>query len=795
MLKLGKTRNNPSSSLKATVKDQSGASTWRIGEALKKQGYITPKQLDRAKNHIKKNSGRLSSALIQLGYIDGDTIFSFLTRQFSFYPVDLNVEVPSPKALQVMPYELAKKYLAIPVQLKNDTLKVAISEPTDSRMVEELQKDVKYNLSIRVAKEEDILNAFRKHYKIDEDEYNALTGADIKEEESSSDFSIDDFGSLVSEAADSLELEVISDEAEDQPLYSHSDAPIIKLVNGILLKAVKEGVSDIHIEPYESSVQVRYRIDGALFMSMNLPSEIKKALVSRVKILASLDITEKRKPQDGRIRLKLGGNKSVDFRISTLPTLFGERVVFRILDKNSLNVDLTKLGFEQDTYQRLSRSIHRPQGLILVTGPTGSGKTVTLYSILNSLYCHETNIMTAEDPVEFNFKGISQVNVNNGVGMTFAAALKAFLRQDPDIIMVGEIRDMETAEIAIKAAMTGHLVFSTMHTNDCVSAVNRLVDIGVPAYMVASSLTMVLAQRLGRKLCTNCKTPQADNSADKLMPMGFQEDEISSLELYGPNGCEKCNGSGYKGRVGIFELMENTKELAKAINSGVDEDQLRKIAVKDGMKTLRMDALQKARDGITSVEEVLKRTVITEESLPAYLLNPDLEEYKDGEFIIREGNTDKDFFRLEKGALIVIKNGKKIYELTQPGEIFGEMSAICSTTRTASVISNGPVVVKRFPGEKIFEIMESKPDIAKYLIKTITSRLTHANDLIVDLVTRKEKTVPKDPYFIQAWANYSGAQQGQGIPVATPVEKAVKVKEEKHIVQVFDDPELNKLPS
>jgi type IV pilus assembly protein PilB len=377
--------------------------------------------------------------------------------------------------------------------------------------------------------------------------------------------------------------------------------------------------------------------------------------------------------------------------------------------------------------------VAKPQGLLLVTGPTGSGKTVTLYSVLNSLNNDAIKILTAEDPVEFNFKGINQVNVHQEVGMTFAAALKAFLRQDPDIIMVGEIRDIETAEIAIKAAMTGHLVLSTLHTNDCPATIGRLVDIGIPPFMLASSVTMIQSQRLGRRLCSECKTPIVLPSADELVAMGFNDEEIPGLKLYGPKGCSVCRGNGHKGRVGIFELMEVTEEVAKAISAEVPEDQLRKVAIQEGMTPLRDAAIEKARQGVLSLEEVLKKTVITKESLPAYLVNPDVENYEDGDYIIRQGNNDIDFFQLIQGAVMVIKDGKKIAEITQPDEYLGEMAAISGEERSASIVSKGRSTVKRFPGDKIYEIIEKHPDVAKHLFKTIAERLGQANDIIVKL--------------------------------------------------------------
>ncbi len=738
--------NNPrKSSMKKTVKDQSGAGKIKIGEMLSKAGYITPGQLENAKKILQKNGGRLGAILRQLDYIDENTVFTFLSRQHNYPAVVIKNEPPSKEALKLLNYEQAKDYMVFPLRMAGNTLQITMAEPSDVTAVEELQDLLNKELAVCVSTENDIIEAYQKYYGIDEEEVSSFFGKKEEVEEEMSVTQIDDFGSIVAEAADDFEIESgEDDDIGDQ--FAASDAPIIKLVNGILIKAVQEGVSDIHVEPYEKNMQVRYRKDGSLFKSMNLPLTIKNALVARMKILAGLDITERRVPQDGRIKMRMGRNRSVDFRVSSLPTLFGESVVLRILDKNSLNVDLTKLGFEVSTFEMLKRCLTRPQGLLLVTGPTGSGKTVTLYSALNSMNSEDIKILTAEDPVEFNFKGINQVNVNTEVGMTFAAALKAFLRQDPDIIMVGEIRDMDTAEIAIKAAMTGHLVFSTLHTNDSAATIGRLVDIGIPAYMLASSVTMVLSQRLGRRLCQSCKKA-VKYDPQELLSMGFRESELDSLVTYDPGGCPKCNGLGYKGRVGFFELMEVTDEVAKAINAEIPEDQLRKIAVQEGMTPLRDAALQKVREGVTSVEEALRRTVAHKESLPSYLVNPDQEKYEDGDTIIREGNTDIDFFKLIRGSLTVIKGGKKIAELTEPGEYFGEMATITGEHRSASIISQGRCIVKRFPGDKIEEIIEKYPEVTNHLFKTMTVRLHKSNQIIVKLAggARRPGAPPPPP--------------------------------------------------
>ncbi|MBC2696410.1 MAG: type IV-A pilus assembly ATPase PilB [Desulfobacteraceae bacterium] len=739
--------------LKSTIKDQSGAGKarigkflsksgagkTRIGELLSKEGYITSAQLKNALNYQKTNSLRLGSILIKLGYIDEESILNVLSRIYNYPAVIISEKHPDPDALKIISYEVAKKYMVFPLKFEGKNLVVTMSEPTDTTAVENLQKEIQRNLKVSVSSEQDIIEAYRKYYKISDEEYNKY-GLKEEEEETIPITVVDDFGSLVSEAAGEIELQSIQEEEDagmDQ--YLASDVPIIKLVNGILIKAMNEGVSDIHIEPFEKSLQVRYRLDGSLYKSMNLPLNIKNALTSRLKILSGLDIAERRVPQDGRIKMRFGKNKTVDLRVSSLPTLFGESIVMRILDQSALNVDLTKMGFEQKTYETLNGCIARPYGLLLVTGPTGSGKTTTLYSILNKLNTEDTKILTAEDPVEFNFRGINQVPVKDEVGMTFAAALKSFLRQDPDIIMVGEIRDHGTAEIAIKAAMTGHLVFSTLHTNDCPSTIGRLIDIGIPSYMVAAAVTMVLSQRLARRLCKKCKALVNKTNPYELESMGFSKEEIPNLKIYETKGCQTCKGSGYKGRVGLYELMKITDEVAKAINANVPEEQLRKTAIQEGMVTLRDSGLTKIREGVTSIDEILKKTTITKEALPAYLVNPDVEKYEDKEVIVREGNKDIDFFKLMQGGLIVVKGGKKIAEIVQPGEYFGEISAITGEPRSASIISKGRTIIKRFPGDKLYELIEKHPDVAKNLFAVIAARLNKADKIMLRLINDRKQ--------------------------------------------------------
>lgn len=718
--------------------DQSGAGKTKIGELLCKEGYITGTHLQDAINYQKRHNGRLGNILIRLGYIDDETIVNVLSRIHNYPAVDLSKATPDPEVLKIVPYETAKKYLAFPLRFKGEELVVTMAEPTDTSSVANFQNEVQKSISIGVSTEKNIIDAYKTYYKISDEEYNSYFGKidEVTEEETAIDI-VDDFGTLVSEAVVDMELLEQEEEKAGDDEYTAADAPIIKLVNGILIKAINEGVSDIHIEPFEKLLQVRYRLDGYLFKSMNLPVTIKNAVTSRLKILASLNIAERRVPQDGRIKMAVGKRKTVDFRVSTLPTLFGESIVMRVLDQSALKIDLGKMGFEGETLRALERCIYMPYGLLLVTGPTGSGKTTTLYSVLNRLNKEDSKILTVEDPVEFNFKGINQVNVKDEVGMTFAAALRAFLRQDPDIVMVGEIRDLETAEIAIKAAMTGHLVFSTLHTNDCPSTIGRLVDIGIPPYLLASSVTMVLSQRLVRKLCPHCKVLVENINPTELVEMGFSYDEVANLKIYGPNGCPECMGSGYRGRVGLFELMEVTEKISRIISADVSEDQLRKMALQEGMVTLRDAGLEKIRLGITSVEEVLRRTSITKGTIPAYLANPEVEEYENKAVIFREGNRGSDFFKLIKGELIVVKNGKKLADIVQPGEYFGQMTAITGRPRSETVISKGKSVVERFPGDKFQEIVDKYPEITKKILETMADRMDNGNQIIINLLNQQ----------------------------------------------------------
>ena len=704
----------------------------RIGEILSKEGQITSLQLNQALEIQKRTKERLSSILLTQGFIDPETIVNVLNRRYHYPVIRFSDIRPDPKALELLPYDVVRNHMVFPLVVRGDEIFIAMSEPTDAEALEIFGGRTGKKIKVCVATENDIIQAYRDYYGISDDEYQGYLRFDddpINEPITS----VDDFGSLVSEAVEKIEVgHARFKKASDR--FIASDAPIIKLVNGILTKAVNDRVSDIHIEPFEKTFQIRYRLDGSMYKAMNLPISIKNAVISRIKILAELDIAERRIPQDGRISLRIGKKKSVDFRVSTLPTLFGESVVMRILDSSALNIDLTRLGFESATFDSLKRCISKPSGLLLVTGPTGSGKTTTLYSLLNRLNKEDIKILTAEDPVEFHFKGINQVPMKKDVGMNFATALKAFLRQDPDIIMVGEIRDLETAQIALKAAMTGHLVFATLHTNDCPSTIRRLMDIGLPSHMLAASMTMILSQRLVRRLCPKCKQRVTGYSPMDLERYGFVADEIMDLTIYGPVGCSHCNGTGYKGRVGLYELMEVTEEVSKAIGAETPEDQLRRVAIAEGMVPLRQAGLQKVRTRETALDEVLKKTIIHRECLPSYLVNPDVEDYEDTDIIVREGNTDKDFFMLVRGALVVVKDGKKIADITQPGEYFGEMSAITGSPRSATIVSNGRARVKRFPGDKLEEVIEKYPKVAAHLFNILADRLHRTDQRLVNMM-------------------------------------------------------------
>jgi type IV pilus assembly protein PilB len=729
------------STLSGTVKDQSGDNyKLLLGEYLLKAGQITRGHLEEATKWLKVHpQDLLSRFLLRKGYVENNTIASVLSRQYSYPMVNLTDREIPPQVLSLVSYDLAKRYMVLPYQVKDSKVLMAMVEPTNSKVVEELTNLTKLSVVPAVSTEKDLVNAFKTHYKISEAEeasfYLPLDPNAVAED--TGPVTVDNLGALISDALDDFAFGESKDEDISSDTYSAENSAIINLANQILIQAVQAGVSDIHIEPFERQFYVRYRMDGSLYKHTRLPLEIRNALIARLKIMASLDITERRVPQDGRIKLRLGKNKEIDFRVSSLPTLFGESVVLRILDKSGLNVDMTKLGFTEKNLDQFMRAAYRPNGLLLVTGPTGSGKTVTLYSTLNLRNTDDVKILTAEDPVEFNFPGVNQVNVVKDVGMTFAKALKAFLRQDPDICMIGEIRDIETGEIAVEAAMTGHLVLSTLHTNDAPSTVTRLVDMGVAPFNVAAALIVCSAQRLLRRVCPNCRHTITKLPLNKLAEAGYDSKEIGTVQLYEGRGCPTCKGTGYKGRLGVFEVMENTPAVSDAIASKVPESQLRKIALKEGMLTLRQDGLLKAQQGMTTLDQVLEKTVIQKESLPHYLLNPDEQIFENGDVIIKEGNTDTAFYRLIQGCLEVYKGQNLIAEISQTNTYFGEMSALVGSRRSATIKSQGRSIVKVFPGDKLGEVLENYPDISKQIIDTLVLRLNESGNRLSEMMQNR----------------------------------------------------------
>ena len=720
--------------LSGTIKDQS-AESYRllVGDYLMKAGHITRGQLEEGTKWLRSHSeGLLSEFLLKKNYIETSTVCTVLSRQYNFPIINVAEREFVPELATLIPYETAKKFMAVPYTKKDNKLYVAMLEPTNNKVVEELANISKHQLLLGVATFKDIVEAFRKLYKISDEDFDRFFAPlDPKDaaEADSGPVTVDNLGALISDALDDFAFgDTGDDDALSADMYSAENSTIINLANQVLLQAIQEGASDIHVEPFEKQFYVRYRIDGSLYKRTRLPLEIKNALIARLKIMSKLDITERRVPQDGRIKLRMSKTKEIDFRVSALPTLFGESVVLRILDKSGLNVDMTKLGLTQKNLDQVKDAIYRPNGMFLVTGPTGSGKTVTLYSCLSLRNTDDVKILTAEDPVEFNFSGVNQVNVVKEVGMTFAKALKAFLRQDPDICMIGEIRDLETGEIAVEASMTGHLVLSTLHTNDAPSTVTRLIDMGVPSFNVAAAMVLCTAQRLLRKICPNCKQPMSNKMpANKLIEVGFEREQAGTVQLYEGRGCPNCKGSGYKGRLGAFEIMEMTPFLADAISSQVPEAQLRKIALKEGMATLRQDGLLKVSQGLTTLDQVLEKTVLQKESLPHYLLNPDELVFGNDDVIIKEGNTDTNFYKLIQGALNVYKGQTMIAEISQKDTYFGEMSALVKEPRSATIKSQGKSIVKVFPGDKLMEVLEGYPDIAKSMLTTLVGRLSATN--------------------------------------------------------------------
>ncbi len=572
-----------------------------LGQLLLKAKLITEEQLNEAVRLQKIEGKRLGSILLKLGIINEESLITFLSRQYNAPAINLSDYKIDTSLLKLIPYETARKYQLIPISKDGAALRVAVVDPSNNFATDEVRFLTGMKISVHVAAESMIMDAIEKYYPkkdtVKASAKNSSAGQkDLLE--------IEDLNKVIGSALEDL---TVVEEKDDKDFPREVDAPIVKLANGILMNAIKAGTSDIHIEPSETLVRVRYRTDGVLQPVLKLPVKIKNALTSRLKIMSHLDISERRLPQDGRIKLKFGEDREIDFRVSTLPTLWGEKVVLRLLDKSSLQLDLTKLGFEEKPLQHFMDAIEKPYGMILVTGPTGSGKTTTLYSALSQLNKPGVNIMTAEDPVEYNFFGINQVHIREDIGLTFAAALRSFLRQDPDIIMVGEIRDFETAEIAIKAALTGHLVLSTIHTNDAPSTVTRLINMGIEPLLVSSSVIIVLAQRLARKICLNCKEEQTI-SETALLKVGMTPEEISNAQCYIGLGCSECNNTGYKGRIALYEVMPIKEDVRELILQGASTVEIKKEAVRLGMSTLRRSAIQKVLDGTTSIDEILRVT-------------------------------------------------------------------------------------------------------------------------------------------------------------------------------------------
>ncbi len=601
----------------------------KLGQLLTASSIISEEQLKQALNIQKKEGGRLGSNLVRLGFITEDKLVSFLSKQFGVPAINLEEYNIEQSVLKLIPADMAKKYLITPIARVGATLTVAMADPSNVFAIDDIKFMTGYNVEVVVASESGIAGAIGRLYfgggetmlsptakeespaaSIQAKDY-TLGDDDMADQgqfegtyDEGPNVNVEEFDKIVGSALDNVD---VLEEKEDSELIKEVEAPIVKLVNGIFVNGIKSGASDIHIEPYENSLRVRYRVDGVMYTVMNLPTKIRAALTSRIKIMSKLDIAERRLPQDGRIKLKLGKKRDIDFRVSVLPCLFGEKTVLRILDKANLQVDLTKLGFEQGALDDFMEAITKPYGMLLVTGPTGSGKTTTLYSALNYLNKPDTNIMTAEDPVEFNFMGINQVQVREEIGLTFAASLRSFLRQDPDIIMVGEIRDFETAEIGIKAALTGHLVLSTLHTNDAPGTISRLLNMGIEPFLVSSSVILILAQRLARRICDKCKEEEKV-PVPALLKIGFSEEEAQTVKCLRGKGCTFCNGTGYKGRVALYEVMPISDELKELILEGASTAEIKKAAIRLGMKTLRMSGLTKVAEGVTTMEEVMRVT-------------------------------------------------------------------------------------------------------------------------------------------------------------------------------------------
>ena len=566
-------------------------STEKLGELLVRENMISLAQLQRAEDDRRETGERLGYTLTKLGFVDETELTQFLSKQYGVPSINLDDFDVTPDVIILVPREVATRHLCVPINRAGGTLIVAMADPSNLTAIDDLKFLTGYNIEVVVASEVQIRESIDKYY-------GGGAGGEGTVEELFSEFDIDDIE--VDDGGDDTGAIDVSD------LENAAEAgPIVRLVNMILVDAIKKNCSDIHIEPYEKEFRVRYRIDGVLYEVMKPPVKLKNALASRMKIMARLDIAERRLPQDGRIKLKLGDGKEMDYRVSVLPTLFGEKIVMRLLDKSNLQLDMTKLGFEPGPLKNFKTAIHLPYGMCLVTGPTGSGKTTTLYSALAELNKTTENISTAEDPVEFNLPGINQSQMAESIGFNFAAALRSFLRQDPDIIMVGEIRDFETAEIAVKAALTGHMVLSTLHTNDAPSTISRLLNMGIEPFLVTASVNLVLAQRLARRVCSECKEP-IEKDEEALRELQVPEELIADAVIYEGKGCKRCNGTGHKGRIAFYEIMVMTDELKEYVLQGYSSAELKAEAIRLGMQTLRQAGISKLLEGMTSISEVVR---------------------------------------------------------------------------------------------------------------------------------------------------------------------------------------------
>src|SRR6266404_4048914 len=551
----------------------------RLGDLLVAEGLINREQLQRALLAQKGTAEKLGSLLVRLNLVNEDQLVGFLSKQYGIPAVTLSQLDIDPDVLKLIPAQMARKYEIVPVERKGNVLTLAMADPTNVFALDDVTFLTNLQVQPSVAPQGAIRKAIERNYDI---QLSAI-GEVIDEDEAGTKLDI-------------FELKESADEA-----------PIVKLVNMVLVDAIRRGASDIHLEPYEKVFRIRFRVDGVLHEIMTPPKRLEPALISRVKIMANLDIAERRLPQDGRIKLRYNTHE-IDFRVSTLPTIYGEKTVMRLLDKDSLQLDLTKLGFDPDALEHFEKAIRSPYGMILITGPTGSGKTTTLYSAVHTVNSPDVNIMTAEDPVEYNLKGVNQVQINDEIGRTFAAALRSFLRQDPDVILVGETRDLETAQIGIRAALTGHLVLTTLHTNDCPSTIARLLDMGIPPFLVSSSLLLIVAQRLARRVCKDCREPyEADE--DSLAPYGHLPQGLGSCTFYRGKGCATCNFTGMRSRVAIYEVMPASPEIRDLILRNAPSSEIREVAESQGMRTLRQAGLLKVIDGTTTVEEVLRVTL------------------------------------------------------------------------------------------------------------------------------------------------------------------------------------------